>query len=110
MISDVLNFLRQHWAIMMTVATGAYAVVRLSMDSKYSKKEELASVRQAVQSYDKRIFALENAIANLPSNKDITQLMLGVTELKGDVKKLSAELMAFSRQVELLIEKEVKND
>ena len=105
---DVLEFLQKHWGILMTVAGAVWAVMKLSMDSKYPKRAELDAVRQNIGNVAQRVSKIEDKIEFLPTREDMANLTVLITEIKGDTNTTNARLSTLSHQVNLLIEEKIK--
>ncbi len=58
---------------------------------------------------EKRITSLEGRVANMPDVNEHHELRLLLTKVDGSHKALATEVRAMSRNVSLLIEKEVNN-
>ncbi len=104
-MAEIFDFLRNNWGLIMTIFAGAYSIIRLSMDSKYVKKSE----GKQMASNEKRITALESRVASLPDADEHHELKILLTKVDGSHKALATEVRAMSRNVGLLIEKEVRS-
>ena len=65
-------------------------------------REELELVRNRLQ-------GLENTIAVLPSQKDLHQLQLEMSNLRGELRELAPSIRQVSRISDLLLENELKD-
>lgn len=104
---EILDVVRQHWAIILTAAGLVGTAVKLSMDSKYVRHDDLKLIKSSVYDHRERLNALEQSVSTLPTSSDVSELKVMMTEIKGDTKALSKELMGLSHQVGLLIEDKV---
>ncbi len=107
-MAEIFDFLRSNWGLIMTIFAGAYSIIRLSMDSKYAKRSEIGLIDNGMDSNEKRISILENRLAALPDANEHHELKILLTKVNGSHSALAAEVRAMSRQVGLLIEKEVR--
>ncbi len=105
---EVLDVVRQHWAIILTAAGLVGTAVKLSMDSKYVRHDDLGSLKRSVVDHRERLNTLEQTVNTLPTASDVSDLKVLMTEIKGDTKALSKEVMGLSHQVGLLIEDKKK--
>ena len=80
----------------------AVSVIQLLLAKTYVKREELDLMRQRVQ-------GLENTIAVLPSQKDLHQLQLEMSNLRGELRELAPSIRQVSRISDLLLENELKD-
>ncbi|MGR6980823.1 DUF2730 family protein [Testudinibacter sp. P27/CKL/0425] len=104
---EVLDVIRQHWAIILTAAGLVGTAVKLSMDSKYVRHDELKPLKSNMYDHRERLNTLEHTVKTLPTANDVAELKILMTEIKGDTKALNKEVSGLSHQVGLLIEKEV---
>jgi predicted nucleic acid-binding Zn-ribbon protein len=59
----------------------------------------LADVGTKLADHDRRLLSMENEFKHLPAREDISELKLAISELKGTVKAMGAELTGFGRVV-----------
>lgn len=104
-----LEVIRQHWGIILTVAGFVGFVVRLTMDSKYIKREEIHSLKHTIVTNEHRLDSLEYKVKDLPTTTDLAEIKILMAKLDGKSDKISTKVEGLSHQVQLLIEKEVKN-
>ena len=104
---EILNTLKAHWNIILTLAGLLASVFWIKMDSRYVKKNDFAELRETVGKTTSRLGAIENELLHLPSAKDVSDLRIAVVEMKGETKALRTEVKGLAHQVQLLIEKEV---
>lgn len=91
-----------NWAIIWALFMSAVSVIQLLLAKTYVKREELDLMRQRVQ-------GLENTIAVLPSQKDLHQLQLEMSNLRGELRELAPSIRQVSRISDLLLENELKD-
>ncbi|HAT7513520.1 TPA: DUF2730 domain-containing protein [Kluyvera ascorbata] len=91
-----------NWAIIWALFMSAVSVIQLLLAKTYAKREELDLMRQRVQ-------GLENTIAVLPSQKDLHQLQLEMSNLRGELRELAPSIRQVSRISDLLLENELKD-
>ncbi|HDR1022138.1 TPA: DUF2730 family protein [Pasteurella multocida] len=104
---EILEIIKQHWGIILTIAGLLASVFWLKMDSRYVKKSDFNELRNELSGTTQKVGEIENEILHLPSSKNVTDLRLAVVEMKGETKELRAEVRGLTHQVRLLIEKEV---
>ncbi|BBR57904.1 MULTISPECIES: DUF2730 family protein [Enterobacteriaceae] len=91
-----------NWTIIWALFMSAVSVIQLLLAKTYVKREELDLMRQRVQ-------GLENTIAVLPSQKDLHQLQLEMSNLRGELRELAPSIRQVSRISDLLLENELKD-
>ncbi|HDR1360591.1 DUF2730 domain-containing protein [Pasteurella multocida subsp. multocida] len=98
---EILEIIKQHWGIILTIAGLLASVFWLKMDSRYAKKT-------AINDLEQRVTEIESEVKHLPSAKDVTELRVALVEMKGEAKELRTETKMLRHLVALLTEKEVK--
>lgn len=91
-----------NWTIIWALFMSAVSVIQLLLAKTYVKREELDLMRQRVQ-------GLEKTIAVLPSQKDLHQLQLEMSNLRGELRELAPSIRQVSRISDLLLENELKD-
>ena len=91
-----------NWTIIWALFMSAVSVIQILLAKTYVKREELDLMRQRVQ-------GLENTIAVLPSQKDLHQLQLEMSNLRGELRELAPSIRQVSRISDLLLENELKD-
>lgn len=104
---EFFEFVQRNWAMTLTIISGAFTYFWLTMDTKYAKKKEVNNLVEMIKSNDKRLTTLETKLDNLPTNEDLSQLQILMTEIKGETKTANAQMQGLSRQVNLLVEDKI---
>ncbi len=91
-----------NWAIIWALFMSGVNLIQLLLAKTYAKREELEQVRNRLQ-------GLENTIAVLPSQKDLHQLQLEMSNLRGELRELAPSIRQVSRISDLLLENELKD-
>lgn len=91
-----------NWAIIWALFMSGVNLIQLLLAKTYVKREELELVRNRIQ-------GLENTIAVLPSQKDLHQLQLEMSNLRGELRELAPAIRQVSRISDLLLENELKD-
>ncbi len=89
------------WAIIWALFMSAVNVIQLLLAKTYVKREELELMRTRLQ-------GIENTIAGLPSQKDLHQLQLEMSNLRGDLRELGPAIRQVKHVSDLLLENELK--
>ncbi|HFQ9127060.1 TPA: DUF2730 domain-containing protein [Klebsiella michiganensis] len=90
-----------NWAIIWALFMSAVNVIQLLLAKTYVKREELELLRTRLQ-------GIENTIAGLPSQKDLHQLQLEMSNLRGDLRELGPAIRQVKHVSDLLLENELK--
>lgn len=107
-MNDVLSTIKEYWGITMGVIAFTGSYLWLKLDARYVKQTDLADIKKDVGSVKSRVTKMEEDLNNLPTGKDISELRLAVTEMRGETKAIHSELKGLNHLVNLLVEKEVK--
>lgn len=91
-----------NWAIIWALFMSGVNLIQLLLAKTYVKREELELVRNRLQ-------GLENTIAVLPSQKDLHQLQLEMSNLRGDLRELGPAIRQVKHVSDLLLENELKD-
>ncbi|ELM3734814.1 DUF2730 domain-containing protein [Edwardsiella piscicida] len=91
-----------NWAIIWALFMSGINLIQLLLAKTYAKREELEQVRNRLQ-------GLENTISVLPSQKDLHQLQLEMSNLRGELRELAPSIRQVSRISDLLLENELKD-
>ena len=95
------EIIKGNWAIIWALFMSAVNVIQLLLAKTYVKREELELMRTRLQS-------IENTIAGLPSHKDLHQLQLEMSNLRGDLRELGPAIRQVKHVSDLLLENELK--
>lgn len=93
---------RSNWPIIWAVFMTAVNVIQLLLAKTYVKREEMELFRARLQ-------GVENTIAGLPGQKDLHQLQLEMSNLRGELRELAPAIRQVSRISDLLLENELKD-
>lgn len=82
----------------------------LTLDTKYARKSDVADLRRAIGDNERSLSEVKGELRHLPTSKDVADLRLLITEMKGKTDTLNANIKGLNHQVTLLIEKEVNKE
>ena len=107
---EFLDIIQKHWAILMAIAGTVWTYFWLTLDTKYARKSDVADLRRAIGENEKSLSEVKGELRHLPTSKDVAELRLLITEMKGKTDTLNVGISGLSHQVKLLIEKEVNKE
>ncbi len=107
---DFLKIVQQNWAIIMAVGGAVWTYFWLTLDTKYARKTDVADLRRAIEDNEKSLSEVKGELRHLPTSKDVAELRLLITEMKGKTDTLNVSISGLNHQVKLLIEKEVNKE
>lgn len=95
------EIIKGNWAIIWALFMSAVNVIQFLLAKTYVKREELELMRTRLQ-------GIENTIVGLPSQKDLHQLQLEMSNLRGDLRELGPAIRQVKHVSDLLLENELK--
>ena len=107
---DFLKIVQQNWAIIVAVGGAVWTYFWLTLDTKYARKTDVADLRRAIGENEKSLSEVKGELRHLPTSKDVAELGLLITEMKGKTDTLNVSISGLNHQVKLLIEKEVNKE
>lgn len=107
---DFLKIVQQNWAIIVAVGGAVWTYFWLTLDTKYARKTDVADLRRAIGDNEKSLSEVKGELRHLPTSKDVAELRLLITEMKGKTDTLNVSISGLNHQVKLLIEKEVNKE
>ena len=107
---EVLDFVQRHWAIVVAIGGAVWTYFWLTMDSKYARKTDVADLRRAIENNEKSLSEVKGELRHLPTSKEVSDLRLLITEMKGTTNVLNTNINSLNHQVKLLIEIEVNKE
>ncbi|MGQ0287134.1 DUF2730 family protein [Pasteurellaceae bacterium 22721_9_1] len=109
-MTEILDFVQKHWAIVMAICGAVWTYFWLTMDSKYARKSDVSELRRAIADNERNLSEIKGELRHLPTTADVANLRLSISEMKGETKALNATVQSLIHQVELLVEKEVNKE
>ena len=107
---ETLEFIQRHWAIVVAIGGAVWTYFWLIMDSKYARKTDVSDLRKAIENNEKSLSEVKGELRHLPTSKEVADLRLLMTEMKGKTDVLNTNIGSLNHQVKLLIEKEVNKE
>ncbi|ELL9331489.1 DUF2730 family protein [Vibrio fluvialis] len=87
------------WACVLTVVQ----VIQILLSKTYARREEVEQVRR-------RMDELQAHVDAMPTQKQITDLMVEMANMRGDMKELSSNIKPIEHLSRLLLEQRLKDD
>ena len=107
---ETLEFIQRHWAIVVAIGGAVWTYFWLNMDRKYARKTDVSDLRKAIENNEKSLSEVKGELRHLPTSKEVADLRLLMTEMKGKTDVLNTNIGSLNHQVKLLIEKEVNKE
>lgn len=74
------------------------------------QKTDVSDLRKAIENNEKSLSEVKGELRHLPTSKEVADLRLLMTEMKGKTDVLNTNIGSLNHQVKLLIEKEVNKE
>lgn len=97
----MLDIVKTYWPVFVALVSLASLVVQTLLGKTYAKREEVSALAG-------RVTAVEQKMADLPSEKELHKLQLEISELRGELREVRPELAQLRRLSDLLLENELK--
>lgn len=95
--------LKTWWSIAVTTLS-FFGMVALALLSKtYAKREDLENV-------ERKVDALEAKVETLPTQQQVTELLVEMANTRGEMKELRAQIQPVEHLAQLLLEQRLKDD
>ncbi|OUS51455.1 hypothetical protein BM607_009360 [Shewanella sp. SACH] len=96
-------WLKAYWPMVWAALSTAGVVILALLSKTYAKHEDLAKV-------EKKVDDLKVHVDSLPTQKQITELMLELANTRGEIKELRANIQPVEHLARLLLEQRLKDD
>ncbi|WP_368165766.1 DUF2730 family protein [Aeromonas sp. R9-1] len=94
------EFIVSNWGPLYALASLVGLVVIILLSKTYAKREEITALAARVQ-------RVEQALTDLPSERELHKLQLEISELRGELREVKPELRQARRLADLLLENEL---
>lgn len=94
-----------NWAgVVQWLLAGFCGWVWWSLKRRFTPKEDHSALRGDHSQLERRVGSIESAVKNLPTMKDITDLIVKQTEMAGDIKRIDDGSVRMQRQLDRIEE------
>jgi hypothetical protein len=109
----VLDIIKTYWPIFLTCVSLISLVIQTLLVKTYAKREEVASLGSSlggeVAVLGSRLMLVEKRIEDLPSERELHRLQLEISDLRGELRAVSPQLVQLRSLADLLLENELKD-
>jgi predicted nucleic acid-binding Zn-ribbon protein len=105
----VLDIIKTYWPIFLTCVSLISLVIQTLLVKTYAKREEVASLGGEVAVLGSRLMLVEKRIEDLPSERELHRLQLEISDLRGELRAVSPQLVQLRSLADLLLENELKD-
>ncbi|MDD9158325.1 DUF2730 family protein [Aliivibrio sp. S4TY2] len=98
-----MELLREWWTVIYAVALNLVLLILVLLSKTYARREELDKV-------SKNVADLTEQMKHLPSHQDVQNLRLELSETRGELRELKAEIKPINHLAQLLLEQQLKQD
>ena len=96
-------WIKTYWPIAWAALSTLGMLVLALLSKAYAKREDLEKVGRKVDE-------LQTQIDNLPTQQQVTQLLLEMANTRGEMKELRAQIQPVEHLAQLLLEQRLKDD
>ncbi|MBO1366103.1 DUF2730 family protein [Vibrio cholerae] len=93
----------KYFSIAWTVFSSLVMVGLVLLSKTYAKREDLAKV-------EKKVDDLKAHVDNLPTQQQVTELMVELANTRGEMRELKAKIQPVEHLAHLLLEQRLKDD
>jgi predicted nucleic acid-binding Zn-ribbon protein len=93
----------KYWAPIWALLTTAAIIVMAFLAKTYAKKED-------VQAVSKKVDHLESKLDSMPTQQQMTELLIELANTRGEMKELRARIQPVQHLSRLLLEQRLKDD
>lgn len=97
------ELLLKYWAPIWALLTTAAIIVMAFLAKTYAKKED-------VQAVSKKVDHLEAKLDTMPTQQQMTELLVELANTRGEMKELRAQIQPVEHLSRLLLEQRLKDD
>lgn len=96
-------WIKTYWPIAWAALSTLGMLVLALLSKTYAKREDLEKVGRKADE-------LQTQIDNLPTQQQVTQLLLEMANTRGEMKELRAQIQPVEHLAQLLLEQRLKDD
>lgn len=97
------DWVKTWWPIVWACVLSVIQVIQILLSKTYAKREEVEMVR-------KKMDDLKAQVDALPTRDEITKLTLELSEARGEMKELRAQIQPVEHLAQLLLEQRLNDD
>ncbi|HHY0486367.1 TPA: DUF2730 family protein [Vibrio parahaemolyticus] len=98
-----MEWVKGWWPILWAGVLTAVQVIQLLLAKTYARREELEQVRRKME-------GLQNQVDGMPTQEQVTQLLLEMANTRGEMKELRAQIQPVEHLSRLLLEQRLNDD
>jgi len=98
-----MEWVKAYWPMLWAALTTSGMLILALLSKTYARREDLAKV-------EKKVDDLKAQVDSLPTQKQITDLMVELANTRGEIKELRANIQPVEHLARLLLEQRLKDD
>ncbi|MGR6833600.1 DUF2730 family protein [Aliivibrio wodanis] len=98
-----MEVLKSWWPMIWALVLTLVQIIQILLAKTYARREELDKV-------NKNVADLTEQIKHIPSHKEMHELRLELSETRGELRELKAEIKPINNLAQLLLEQQLKQD
>ncbi|EOV9225729.1 TPA: DUF2730 family protein [Vibrio parahaemolyticus] len=97
------DWVKTWWPIVWAGVLSLVQIIQILLSKTYAKREEVEQVK-------KKVSELKMQVDTLPTREEITKLTLELSEARGEMKELRAQIQPVEHLAQLLLEQRLNDD
>ncbi|MCR9671149.1 DUF2730 domain-containing protein [Vibrio parahaemolyticus] len=97
------DWVKTWWPIVWAGVLSLVQIIQILLSKTYAKREEVEQVK-------KKVSELKMQVDTLPTREEITKLTLELSEARGEMKELRAQIQPVEHLAQLLLDQALNND
>ncbi|MEJ6520631.1 DUF2730 family protein [Shewanella bicestrii] len=98
-----MEWVKAYWPMLWAALTTSGMLILALLSKTYARREDLAKV-------EKKVDDLKAHVDNLPTQKQMTDLLVALERTNGKIESLQAKIRPVEHLAQLLLEERLKND
>lgn len=98
-----MEWVKAYWPMLWAALTTSGMLILALLSKTYARREDLAKV-------EKKVDDLKAQVDNLPTQKQMTDLLVALERTNGKIESLQAKIRPVEHLAQLLLEQRLKDD
>ena len=98
------DWIPRWWSVITTLVSLLAAIALLWLSKTFARREDLKKLESDMADTNVRVSELEAKVSAMPTRDELNALRLDMSEMRGDLKALSAALKPVNHVAQLLLE------
>jgi|GEM_PF-874343 len=103
-------WLKAYWPMAWAILSTLGMLILALLSKTYAKRDELVEVKTEMAKVDKKVDQLKAHVDNLPTQQQMTDLLVALERTNGKMESLEAKIQPVQHLAQLLLEQRLKDD